>query len=388
MFSICFGATCSHGGCVDTHEARHLWKWKNTTSHHRINFSAVILFNAGYIRTFLGAFDHVIYLGYCEFLHSLERKMLDFLQSGECLCDCDGGPRRTTTSPAEGFVADWGTKENEKDSRSVSEMPAAVLSCLHPTLQKFHKHPITMEGWLRWQHKEFCLWPEETSAILSQFRLNPLLKWLKRAEKIVSVDLTHVAVVEKVKLTKPEELPGFGSHGLKGYKGWTGNSPTGRPSRRSWRKVSPRAGNKLLNVSERDGHCLTDTDTGVGVDPYLFESSWRSSSHRATLAAASPPSCPAQAPCPTSKCTGDTRETRGRPVRRLFMLPAQRATFPPQQKHHRERRLQQMEKWLLLFPAQRFNTRKAALRTNGIKMICGTAGSKRTKGRPPLNGWN
>lgn len=61
------------------------------------------------------------------------------------------------------------------------------------------------------------------------------------------------------------------------------------------------------------------------MDPYLFERSWRSSSRRATLAAASPPSCPAQAPCPTSKCAGDTRETRGGPVRRLFMLPAQRA---------------------------------------------------------------
>lgn len=88
-------------------------------------------------------------------------------------------------------------------------------------------------------------------------------------------------------------------------------------------KVSSSAGNKLLNVSERDGHCLTDTDRGVGVDPYLFESSWHSSSHRATLAAASPPSCPTQAPCPTSKCAKDTRELRGGPVRRLFMLPAQ-----------------------------------------------------------------
>ncbi|TWW78487.1 hypothetical protein D4764_11G0006080 [Takifugu flavidus] len=70
-----------------------------------------------------------------------------------------------------------------------------------------------------------------------------------------------------------------------------------------------------INIIERDGHCLTDTDRGVGVAPYLFESSWRSSSHRATLAAASPPSCPAQAPCPTSKCAGDTRELRGGPVR-------------------------------------------------------------------------
>lgn len=110
----------------------------------------------------------------------------------------------------------------------------------------------------------------------------------------------------------------------KGQKGWAGALlvQTGA-SEALEQKVSSSAGNKLLNVSERDGHCLTDTDRGVGVAPYLFESSWRSSSHRATLAAASPPSCPAQAPCPTSKCAGDTRELRGGPVRRLFMLPAQ-----------------------------------------------------------------
>lgn len=110
----------------------------------------------------------------------------------------------------------------------------------------------------------------------------------------------------------------------KGQEGWAGALLVQTDASEALeQKVSSSAGNKLLNVSERDGHCLTDTDRGVGVDPYLFESSWRSSSHRATLAAASPPSCPAQAPCPTSKCAGDTRELRGGPVRRLFMLPAQ-----------------------------------------------------------------
>lgn len=34
----------------------------------------------------------------------------------------------------------------KNDSRSVSEMPAAVLFSLQPTLQTFLKPPVTMEG--------------------------------------------------------------------------------------------------------------------------------------------------------------------------------------------------------------------------------------------------
>eukprot|EP00064_Thunnus_orientalis_P007358 superscaffoldBa00000812_g7378 len=55
----------------------------------------------------------------------------------------------------------------------------------------------------------------------------------------------------------------------------------------------------------------------VGMDPYLVEGGWHSSSQRATSTAISPPSRPAQAPCPISTHTGDrTKEAPQRDKRR------------------------------------------------------------------------
>ena len=238
----------------------------------------------------------------------LKEKCWTFFRVGNVISvsvgDCDGGPRRTKTSPAEGFVADWSTKEDKR--RQPFSRWNASCSVFYSSA---HVAEVPQTLQFRWQYEEFCLQPEETTVIVSAFRLKPLLKWVKRAETPTSVDMWRLTEVEEVKVTKPKELGGFGSRG-----------PTGGPSVRRWHKVSRvQVTNLWMSASVTATASQTQTEELAWI-PTCLRAPGVPPAAAPPWLPPSPPSCPTQAPCPTSKCAGDTRETRGRPVRRLFML--------------------------------------------------------------------
>lgn len=171
-------------------------------------------------------------------------------------------------------------------------------------------------------------------------------------------------MVKKVTVTKPKELRGFGSHGLKGRKGWTGNSPTGDPS---LTQKFPRV--QVTNF------WMSASVTATASQTQTEELAWIPTCLRAVGVppAAAPPWLPPRlpavlprhrAPLPNAPETLERREGDQSEGYLCFPHNVRCVAFPLQQKHHREWCLQRMEKWLLLFLAQRFDTSKASLRTN------------------------
>lgn len=137
----------------------------------------------------------MIYLVNHWVLHSFERiTALDFLRSGKChLCVCGWLWWRSQENEDVSCrrICSWLKHQGEWKTTAVQPVKCQLqFFSPQPALWKFHKHPVSLGGWLRWQEEEFCLRPgEETNAITPKFRPKSQFRWVKRAETTILAEV-------------------------------------------------------------------------------------------------------------------------------------------------------------------------------------------------------
>lgn len=214
-------------------------------------------------------------------------------------------------------------------------MPAAVLFSLQPTLQKFHKPPVTMEGWFWWQDEEFHLQSEETtSAIMSPFRLKPLLKWVKRAEATISVDVWW----RRSRFRSLKSFEGFDLMASKVAK--AGQEIAQQEARQGGADTKfPRV--QVTNFWMSASVTATASQTQTEELAWIPTCLWAVGVPPAAVPPWLPPCLPAvlpmhHAPLPSAPETRERREGDQSEGYLCFLHNVQCATFPLQQKRHRE----------------------------------------------------